>query len=35
MPPRKQIWGDEFAMCVDKFGVAVDGQYQPAADLAE
>jgi PhnB protein len=21
MPMRKQVWGDEFGMCVDKFGV--------------
>ena len=22
MPKRKQVWGDEFGMCVDKFGVS-------------
>ena len=22
MPMRKQVWGDEFGMCVDKFGVS-------------
>jgi PhnB protein len=22
MPLEKQAWGDEFGMCVDKFGVA-------------
>ncbi|GAA4583489.1 hypothetical protein GCM10023194_20940 [Planotetraspora phitsanulokensis] len=21
MPMQKQVWGDEFGMCVDKFGV--------------
>jgi PhnB protein len=22
MPMQKQVWGDEFGMCVDKFGVS-------------
>jgi PhnB protein len=22
MPLQKQVWGDEFGMCVDKFGIA-------------
>ena len=22
MPMRKQVWGDEFGMCVDNFGVS-------------
>jgi PhnB protein len=22
MPLQKQVWGDEFGMCVDKFGVS-------------
>ena len=21
MPPEKQMWGDEFGMCTDRFGV--------------
>ena len=34
MPLEKQMWGDEFGQCVDKFGVAwmvnIAGQQQPA-----
>ena len=22
MPLQKQVWGDEFGMCVDKFGIS-------------
>ena len=22
MPMQKQVWGDEFGMCVDRFGVS-------------
>ena len=33
MPLEKQVWGDEFGMCVDQFGVAVDGQHHPGRRL--
>ena len=30
MPLEKQMWGDEFGMCVDKFGVAWMVNITPA-----
>jgi hypothetical protein len=33
VPLEKQMWGDEFGMCVDQFGIALDGQHRPAAAL--
>ena len=33
VPLEKQMWGDEFGMCVDRFGIALDGQHHSAADV--
>ena len=32
MPLEKQMWGDEFGMLTDRFGIALDGQHRRGAD---
>src|SRR5688500_16640538 len=33
VPLEKQMWGDEFGMCVDRFGIQLDGQHRPGHRL--
>ena len=34
MPLEKQMWGDEFGMCTDRFGSRLDGEHRTVAKLS-